>query len=114
VNCWYVEDWLRQKYSDGTVVELDFQVQVVDSSGNVIAGPVDASPRFSVKLAPSGSTTGTLSIVSVGTAYGTLMMVPTQSAVESGVTIINWTYIGILLCVLGIIYLAVFRKKRRR
>jgi hypothetical protein len=75
---------------------------------------VDASPRFSVKLAPAGSTTGTLSIVSVGTAYGTLMMVPTQSAVASGVTIINWTYIGILLCVLGIIYLAVFRKKRRR
>ncbi|RSN72440.1 hypothetical protein [Candidatus Methanodesulfokora washburnensis] len=114
VNCWYVEDWLRQKYSDGTVVELDFQVRVVDSNGNVIAGPVDASPRFSVKLAPAGSTTGTLSIVSVGTAYGTLMMVPTQSAVASGVTIINWTYIGILLCVLGIIYLAVFRKKRRR
>ena len=113
VNCWYVEDWLRQKYSDGTVVELDFQVQVVDSSGNVIAGPVDGNPRFSVKLA-SGDPTGSIKIQSVGTAYGTLMMVPTQSAVESGVTIVNWAYIGILLCVLGIIYLAVFRKKRRR
>ena len=113
VQCWYVEDWLRGKYTDGTVVELGFQVRVVDANGNVIAGPVDASPRFSVKLAKS-SGTGTLSIVGVSTGYGTLMMVPTQSINAQGVTVVNYSYIGIALCALLLIYLAFFRKKRRR
>jgi hypothetical protein len=111
-SCWYVEDWLRQKYSDGTVVELGFQVRVLDSNNNVLA-QADASPRFSVILS-SGSGTGTLSIVSVSTGYGTQMVIPVQSMGSAGVTVVNWTYIAIALCILGMLYLAFFRKKRRR
>jgi hypothetical protein len=113
VNCWTLESWLRQKYHDGDTVQLSFQVRVVDKNGNVIAGPVESSPTFWVLLS-SSSAGGSIKITSVSTNYAYQMAIPTQSAVESGVTIINWTYIGILLCVLGIIYLAVFRKKRRR